>query len=279
MPWWGWVLAAVAALLALFVRARHAYRTGIRRQLLEALRRAYPDLRVAREDSTRMLLRSEAFGEVEVRLHNLYWQSARAPTSEAREAIVRRFCAALHEHAASGGKLTLERHGGRLLPRLVPSSMFDHLPPEGIPPHLPLGAGGLAVTYVLDSPHSVAYLTSAQLRELGLTVDDLHDLAMANLERTFPDEALREVLSGKPLVIVRKLDGHDAARALCLPGRLGPGQAVAALVPDVNTLVLAPIPADGDWSELRKACAPGDGKPVLDRPLRVTCEGFEAAAK
>lgn len=279
MPWWGWALGGVALLVALLAQARRAYRASIRRQLLEALGRAYPDLQVAREESERLLLRSEAFGEVEVRLHNLYWQAARASTAEAREEVVRRFCSALHEHAASGGRLTLERHGGRLLPRLVPSTLLDSIPPEAAPPHLPLGAGGLSVTYVLDSPHSVAYLTSAQLRELGLTLDALHDLAMANLDRTFPEEALREVLSGKPLALVRKLDGHDAARVLCVPRRLAPGQAVAALVPDVNTLALAPVPADGDWSELRKACAPGEGKPVLNRPLRVTCEGFEASAK
>ena len=279
MPPWAWALGGAALVAALFVLARRSYRGGIRRLLLDLLRRAYPDLRVARESEARLLLRSEAFGEVEVRLRNLYWQAAQAPNPEAREQVVRRFCAALHEHAALGGRLTLERHGARLLPRLVPSSMFEDLPPEAVPPHLPLGAGSLAVAYVLDSPNSVAYLTPAQLRELGLTVDALHDLAMANLDRTFPDEALRDVLAGKGLVLVRKLDGHDAARVLCVPGRLGPGQAVAALVPDVNTLALAPIPADGDWSELRKACAPGDGKPVLNRPLRVTREGFEAAAR
>lgn len=279
MPAWGWVLAGVGAVVLLLVQARRAWRAGVRRALLENLRRAYPDLRIAREREAALKLTSTSFGEVEVRLQNLYWQSAQAANPEAREEVIRRFCAALHEHAASGGKLTLERHAGRLLPRLVPASMFDGLPAHGVPPHLPLGAGGLAVTYVLDSPHSVAYVTPVQLRELGLTVDGLHDLAMENLERTFPEEALREVLGGKPLVVVRKLDGHDASRVLCLPKRLAPGQALAVLVPDVNTLVLAPVPADGDWSELRKACAPGDGKPVLDRPLRVTCEGFEAAAK
>lgn len=279
MPWWGWALGVVAVLGALLVQARRAYRAGVRRQLLETLRRAYPDLRVANENQTRILLRSEAFGEVEVRLHSLYWQIARAPAAEAREEAIRRFCSALHEHAASGGRLSLDRHGARLLPRLLPLSMLESLPPDATPPHLPLGAGGLAVTYVLDSAHSVAYLTPAQLRELGLTVDALHDLAMENLERTFPEEALRDVLSGKSLVLVRKLDGHDAARVLCVPRRLAPGQAVAALVPDVNTLALAPVPADGDWSELRKACVAGEGKPVLNRPLRVTCEGFEAAAR
>ena len=49
------------------------------------------------------------------------------------------------------------------------------------------------------------------------------------------------------------MDTYDAARVLLLPERLRADEEAAALIPDRDTCVIAPLPADGDWSELGKA--------------------------
>ncbi|MGQ9779977.1 MAG: hypothetical protein ACUVRM_08890 [Bacillota bacterium] len=132
----------------------------------------------------------------------------------------------------------------------------------------------LAITYVLDSPNFVKYLTGTQLAELGLDLEALHALAMANLAKVSLAEAVREVLENKTMAVIKTLDGHDATRILLVPACLPEGAGIAAMIPDTDTFVLAPVPADGDWSRLRKLAAKAYGKKVYGRPLQVTREGF-----
>jgi hypothetical protein len=275
MPWWGWVLSILGALVALVWLARRSFRSGVRREVLDELRQAYRDLEVLEDSDEHLLVKSAAVGEVRINLANLYFEAARAGSSpEARLAAIRRFLSGLHRQAAESGSLSLDRHGDRLLPRLVPLGFIEQ---ARLPlPHRPLGSTGLTVAYVLDQPTSVAYLHRGQLKELGLDDDALHARALGNLARGFPAHLPIEALGGKA-VQVRLGDSHDATRILLVPGTLAEGQALAALVPDSDTLLLMPVPPDGDWKKLGRLSKSGNGKPVLPgKALRVTRAGVEA---
>jgi hypothetical protein len=277
MPWWGWVLAVPGVLAGLLWLARRSFRAEVRREVVEELRQAYRDLEVVEERADRLVVKSVAVGEVRIHLINLYREAARAGASpEARLGAVRRFLSGLHRQAAETGPLRLDRHGDRLLPRLVPLSLVRSAP-EPTLPHRLVGDTGLAVAYVLDQPTSVAYLHGAQLKDLGWDEPRLHAHTMANLERGFSGAAVEEALAGRP-ALLQSGDSHDATRLLLVPGRLREGQVLAALAPDADTLALLPAPADGNWKALARFAKAGRGKPVLPGvPLRVTREGIARA--
>jgi hypothetical protein len=247
MPWWAWIVAVVAALLVLMAAAMRAYRAGIRRKVLDELGRAYPDLRVVEEGVAVLKLASPKMGEIELRLGGLYAQCAQAKDDAARDALVRRFLASLHENAAALGTLSMAEHGDRLLPRLAPADFLRELPKGAALPHRPLGDTGLLIVYVIDRPRSVEYVSDAHLKELGIDAEALHARAMDNLRK----------------IADARGDGHDAARLLLVPERLAPGTSTTAAVPDANTLALG-----------TSSCPPPGAKPLLPgRLLRVTPEG------
>jgi uncharacterized protein YtpQ (UPF0354 family) len=162
--------------------------------------------------------------------------------------------------------LTLGTAGEKILPRLVPQGFLEASDIGATRVWRPLDQTGLVITYVIDRPSSLAYLSTGQLEELGLDPARLHERALDNLRRTFSVEAALDTLKKGDLYVLKRLDSHDAARVLVVQ--------VAVMIPDTNTLALATVPADGDGSSLREACVPGDGKPLLNRPLRMTRSGF-----
>lgn len=248
MPWWAWVLGVLGALAVLLVAALRSYRGGIRRLLIDELSRAYPDLRLLEERSDLLRLKSPSLGEVELRLGSLYAECAQARDAAGREAVVRRFLASLHENAAASGPLSMETHGERLLPRLVPAHFLRELPAGARLPHRPLGETGLLVVYVVDRPHSVEYVSDGHLRDLKIDAERLHERSMDNL---------RKIASPRD-------DGHNAARLLLVPDSLAPGTSTTAAVPDANTLALG----------VSTAPPPGP-KPLLPgRVLKVTPDGI-----
>jgi len=81
--------------------------------------------------------------------------------------------------------------------------------------------------------------------------------------------------NGSP-VNFKVLDTYDATRLLLVPSCLQPGEEVAAVIPDRDTLCVTRVPEDGDWSPLVElARIPSSDRLLLDRPARVTSEGFE----
>lgn len=198
-----------------------------------------------------------------------------ASEAEVRSAIFQKYAATLRE-MAKPRRLSLKADGAYLLPRLVSA---DYLANLKVVLHQPLGTTGLQVTWVRDGEGSVRYLTPSDLNALGLTRLALDAMAKKNLARTTSVEMLRGGLTS--LVAVRRGDSFDAARLLLVPDALKPGEAVQAAVPDRDLLILAPVPRDGDWAPSRSAARAAregslpDVPGLLDRPLRVTREGFE----
>ena len=162
------------------------------------------------------------------------------------------------------------------MPRLVMPEFLSQLPPDSDMPHTPLASLGLEIVYVLNAPNSVMYLTGAHAKDLGLNAAGLHERALANLSANFPAQFVRDVLESDQLPVFKALDSFDAARLLLVPRHLRDGETIVALIPDRDTLFLAPLPQNNDWSGLKQlARTPGSDHLILDRPVKVTNQGFE----
>lgn len=122
----------------------------------------------------------------------------------------------------------------------------------------------LAVVYVLDDAASMVFVCRAHLRRWQRSVEDVHNLALANLARLG-----RNGLSGageRPLLL-QSNDGFDAARLLLLEQQEG----LLVAVPDRDTLWAGP--ADGqDLAQLMattEAIASRAPHPVSPRVFQV----------
>jgi uncharacterized protein YtpQ (UPF0354 family) len=127
--------------------------------------------------------------------------------------------------------------------------------------------------------NSVAYLSSSQLAELGLDSAAALKIAKENLGRSFDSALVRSTVEKPNLNVVKALDTYDAARLLLVPALLKPGEALAAMIPDRDTLVLAQAPKDDNWDGLTKLARNAAGDPLFRKPILVTSEGFSAAPR
>lgn len=102
----------------------------------------------------------------------------------------------------------------RVMPRIQPDSVFEHLDREQVA-HIPF-VNNTVVVFVLDMPQMTVSITVEQMLRWGLAPDDLDDIARENLNRYAPDLEIQFVDSseGGRAAIVSRQDGYDAARLL-----------------------------------------------------------------
>lgn len=111
-----------------------------------------------------------------------------------------------------------------------------------------LGAD-LAVVYVLDDKSSMVFVCRAHLRNWGREVDDIHNLAVANLAtRSMRLEQM--AVDGDAPVVLQTGDGYDATRVLLLEER----DDVVVALPDRDTLWVGSAQTAA-MSELRATAA------------------------
>lgn len=112
----------------------------------------------------------------------------------------------------------------RIMPRIQPVSIFEHLDRENVA-HTEF-VNGTVIVYVIDMPHLTVSITTEQMIKWGLQVDDLDTIARENLSKYAPDLQIQlvESFEGGKAAIVAKQDGYDAARLLLhtLYDRLAP---------------------------------------------------------
>lgn len=102
----------------------------------------------------------------------------------------------------------------RIMPRIQPESIFNHLCREQVA-HVPF-VNGTAIVFVVDMPQMTVSVTTEQMVRWNVTADELDELARENLART--SHALQfQVVSSKEggrAIILAEQDGYDAARLL-----------------------------------------------------------------
>lgn len=117
------------------------------------------------------------------------------------------------------------------------------------------------------------YLKNIDVQKLGISLEELHVIALNNLEKRFSREIVDKCIANDELTVIKTMDSYDAARILLLPKFLPEGVNVVAYVPDKDTLALLPSP---ETELIRKLTdIPASGKPLLKTPLLVSNKGYE----
>lgn len=150
---------------------------------------------------------------------------------------------------AEVGELDFESAKARIMPRVQPVSIFEHLS-EDMVAHIPF-VNDTVIVFVLDMPHMTVSITTEQLVTWGVTVEDVDELARENLDLYAPELDMKVIESaeGGRAVIVAEQDGYDAARLLMsdlydrLVGHLGPDFYVATPARDMF-IALSSDPCD-----------------------------------
>lgn len=112
------------------------------------------------------------------------------------------------------GSMSWEIARARIMPRIQPTSIFQHLSRELVA-HVPY-VNDTVIVFVIDLPHMTVSVTTEQLVRWGKTADDLDLLARQNLSEYSPELEFRTMDSqegGKAMVLAIQ-DGYDAARLL-----------------------------------------------------------------
>ena len=172
------------------------------------LRRVQPSYQVELSGPRELLVNGRRLD-----LENLYRMVSHEP--ERGVEIVEHYLDQLFTgEAAQLGAMSLEFVRPRIMPRIQPESIFQHLSREMVA-HVPF-VNETVVVFVIDLPQMTVSITTEQLIRWGLTVEDLEEIAKTNLDRYAPELELQLVESkeGGRAAILSQQDGYDAARLL-----------------------------------------------------------------
>lgn len=271
---WLYILAGLAVLVVVVTVTRNAFRRGVRNEMVAFLKEERPSWAVKGDALTQLTLVGAAEDEVTFNLTKLFLAAASIPSSnpQNRRPLYEQSLAALEE-GISMQRPSLAEHGNRILPQLVRQEFLRDVPALV---RRPLNGTPLHIVYVLDGSHSVSYISTETRVALALTEDALHERALQNLATRLTADVVQTALAGA-VAVVKSGDTFDAARLLVVPSLLKPGETLAAIVSDRDTLALCPAPADGEWEKLHQLARSADGATLLDVPVKVSSHGFETA--
>lgn len=116
--------------------------------------------------------------------------------------------------AAQLGPMSLEFARPRIMPRIQPETIFQHLSREMVA-HVPF-VNGTVVVFVIDLPQMTVSITTEQMIRWNLGIEELEQIARTNLDAYAPEIEVQLVESkeGGRAAIVSEQDGYDAARLL-----------------------------------------------------------------
>lgn len=134
---------------------------------------------------------------------------------------------------AENSEMPFELARQRIMPRIQPVSIFEHLSEELVA-HVPY-VNDTVIVFVTDLPSMTVSITTEQMVQWGVTADDLEQIARENMDCYAPELDMQFVESkeGGQAAIISEQDGYDAARLLMtdlyrtLAPRLGPDFLVA----------------------------------------------------
>jgi len=110
--------------------------------------------------------------------------------------------------------MSLDFARARIMPRIQPESIFEHLSREQVA-HVPF-VNDTVVVFVTDLPHMTVSITTEQQLRWNLSVEEMEEIARNNLNEYAPDLEVQLVESkeGGKAAIISQHDGYDAARLL-----------------------------------------------------------------
>lgn len=158
-------------------------------------------------------------GDSKVNLFNFYRSYVNAPAQF--EAIVLPALTTVVQVQGWGKEQTepgLEEVRERIMPMLYPEDVWHEQFPNfvGMP-----WVGGLVVLYVVDESHAYWYIRQDLLETWGMPIDDLHEIALKNLNRYFDETPMEFTVAGEEegprLLIPARPDAYNTSRLLSEP--------------------------------------------------------------
>lgn len=187
-------------------------------QVADMLREIKPECQVELTGPRELLVNGRRLD-----LENVYRMVSTEPDRGSE--IVRHYLAQLFATEADAvGTMTLEFARPRIMPRIQPISIFEHLD-EQMVAHVPF-VNDTVVVFVTDMPQMTVSITTEQMLKWRITVEEIEQIALENLDAYTPELELQFVESkeGGKAAIISEQDGYDAARLLLsgLHSRLAP---------------------------------------------------------
>ncbi len=146
-------------------------------------------------------------------LENLY-RIVRHEPARGEEIVEHYLDQLFSEEGVDLSSITYDFARPRLMPRIQPASIFEHLSRELVA-HTPF-VNDTVIVYVVDLPQMTVSVTTEQMIRWGVPLEELEAQARANLDEYAPELEIQIVESreGGRAAIVSEQDGYDAARLL-----------------------------------------------------------------
>ena len=210
-------------------------------RVAEMLRKLHPDFTIDTSGPRELLINGRRLD-----LENLYRMVNHDPGRGSE--IVEHYLSQLFAgDAAQLAHIALDFARPRIMPRIQPESIFQHLTREMVA-HVPF-VNDTVVVFVIDLPQMTVSITTEQLVRWRLSVEEVEEIARENLDKYAPELQVQLVESkeGGRAAILSEQDGYDAARVLLssLFRRLAPqlgGDFFVALPARDMFLALSPEP-------------------------------------
>lgn len=180
-------------------------------RVLHIARRQFPGYVCELDDQLQLQL-----GDSKINLFNVYRRYANSP--DQFEEIVQPALDTLHDVQnwdTSRLNPSLDDIRERIMPMLYPKSTWQKQFPEfAAQPWV----AGLAILYVVDEADAYWYVRNDLIEPWGVCVEDIHDIAIRNLEAYFEENPMELILNGGPdgarLLLPERPDAYNSARLL-----------------------------------------------------------------
>ncbi|MBX3436962.1 MAG: DUF1444 family protein [Planctomycetaceae bacterium] len=180
-------------------------------RVLALARRKFPLLKCTSGEGFQLKI-----GESNVNLTNFYRSYIKVPEKfeeimlPALTTVVQ-----IQEWGSDQSDPPLERVRERIMPMLYPVHVWQERFPNFVgQPWI----GGLAVLYVVDESHAYWYVREQLLEQWGVDLEELHTIALANLDAYFEDKPMEMAVAGgedePTMVMPTQPDSYNAARLL-----------------------------------------------------------------
>jgi len=243
-------------------------------QVVELLHRLKPELRVELTGPRELVVNGRRLD-----LENL-WRLVATDEDRGVEMVEQYLDQLFDEETFAVNAMPWEVARYKIMPRIQPESIFEHLSPELVA-HVPF-VNGTVIVFVIDMPNMTVSVTTEQMIRWGKQSDELDEVARGNLLRYTPTLEFRSLESdegGRALVLCLQ-DGYDASRLLLrnlfsqLAPRLGGDFLVATPSRD---MFLAMGPDPGEFVDRVRNRVEHDFKrlpyPITNRLFYVTRDG------
>jgi hypothetical protein len=155
-------------------------------------------------------------GESKINLFNVYRRYANSPGQF--EEIVQPALDTLHDVQnwdTTRLNPSLDDIRDRIMPMLYPESTWqEQFPDFAAQPWV----GGLTILYVVDEADAYWYIRTDLIEPWGVSVEDLHAIAIQNLNAYFEENPMELMLTGEPdgaqLLLPERPDAYSSARLL-----------------------------------------------------------------